>query len=342
MSTDANTHAGIAAALAAAQTELRDPPRNKEGQRRNGKQTKYAGLDDILSTARPVLASHGIAISQPVEVIDGTPTLVSRLLHTSGETLQSVWILQSKGSPQERGSELTYARRYTLEGLIGVAATDDDDGQASSKQQPRVERRGQVVDTQQRRKVEPQAEQLPQNSPEPQGPPGHTESPSPAADGVPLEDQPLPKAKREDVGRILAMLREVDAAAELEFAEDWIPAGRVAYTNACGTHDLEYQVMSDATAFARKGKRPGELTEDDRVKAYRGIRETERGRQILSAAIAAREQVLERYDAIPRNQRTELSAQLGWPHKSPNQQRTVKILRTAELWESRAPVGGGE
>lgn len=123
----------IASALAAAQAELQDPPRNKMGQVRNGRASTYAGLDDLLQSARPVLSRHGLAVTQLVEVRDGTSYLVSKLIHGSGDSLESLWQLSCTGSAQERGSELTYARRYTLEGLLGVAATDDDDGGGASK-----------------------------------------------------------------------------------------------------------------------------------------------------------------------------------------------------------------
>lgn len=119
-------------ALAAAQAEVRDPTRSKSGQVRGRTDYTYAGLDDLLEAVRPVFARHGIAIAQPIVHRDGKPFIVSQLRHESGEVLESSWELRNGGTPQDRGSEITYARRYTLEGLTGVAATADDDGREAS------------------------------------------------------------------------------------------------------------------------------------------------------------------------------------------------------------------
>jgi hypothetical protein len=121
------TKSPLAVALAAAQVELTDPGRDRKGQVRGKTDYRYVGLDGLLQTVRPVLSRHGIAISQPVEVKDGKHFVHTKLLHGSGETLDSWWELSWSGSPQDKGSEITYARRYSLEGLVGVAPTDEDD-----------------------------------------------------------------------------------------------------------------------------------------------------------------------------------------------------------------------
>jgi hypothetical protein len=130
------TKSELAAALAAAQAEIRDPERNKSGQVRGRSGYRYAGLDDLLRAIRPVLARHGLAVTQPIEVVEGQPCLVTQLRHASGEVVCSTWPLAWPNGAQERGSELTYARRYTLEGLVGVAATDDDDGEEAQQAPP--------------------------------------------------------------------------------------------------------------------------------------------------------------------------------------------------------------
>jgi ERF superfamily protein len=123
----------LAAALAAAQSEIRDPARDKKGQVRGRSDYRYAGLDDLLKAVRPALSKHGIAIVQLVELVDGKPCLLSQLRHAEGEVIASVWPLAWPNDPQQRGSELSYARRYTLEALVGVAATEDDDGSSASE-----------------------------------------------------------------------------------------------------------------------------------------------------------------------------------------------------------------
>jgi hypothetical protein len=122
----------IAAALAAAQAEITDPRREKSGTVRGRQNYKYAGLDDLLQAVRPVLSRHGLAVTQVITVLDGRLVLSSRLLHESGESIESVHPLAWEGSPQDHGSELSYARRYSLEALVGVAATDDDDASAAT------------------------------------------------------------------------------------------------------------------------------------------------------------------------------------------------------------------
>lgn len=127
---DTTTTSPLAAALAAAQAELTDPARGKAGQVKGRRDYRYAGLDDLLQTVRPVLGRHGIAIVQPIVEREGSTYLVTQLRHGSGEVLESSWRLAWSGTPQDRGSEITYARRYSLEGLVGVAPTDGDDDAA--------------------------------------------------------------------------------------------------------------------------------------------------------------------------------------------------------------------
>lgn len=132
--------AALAAALAAAQAELQDPERTKRGQVRGRNDYRYAGLDDLLRSVRPVLARHSIALTHRVEQGEADDRLVAELRHAGGGVLASSWRLTCKGTPQDRGSELTYARRYTLEGLVGVAPTEeDDDGAAASRSVPQRE-----------------------------------------------------------------------------------------------------------------------------------------------------------------------------------------------------------
>jgi len=125
----------LAEALAAAQAEISDPPRTKSGQVRGKRDYKYAGLDDLLQTVRPVLSRHGLAVVQTVDLLDGHPVLSTRLMHSAGGCISSSYPLGWDGGPQDHGSELTYARRYSLEAMVGVAATADDD--AASAQDSR-------------------------------------------------------------------------------------------------------------------------------------------------------------------------------------------------------------
>lgn len=122
----------LAAALAAAQAEIKNPQRNREvtvQTKMGGKyKFKYATLDAIIDCIRGPLTKNGLWFTQTMESIDGRLCLVTTLLHSSGERTHSTVPLGNSTSNQELGSELTYKRRYSLTALLGVAADEDDDG----------------------------------------------------------------------------------------------------------------------------------------------------------------------------------------------------------------------
>ena len=91
--------------------------------------SKYADLAAIFDAARKPLSANGLAIVQTI----GDGVLHTRLLHTSGQWIASEHPLPMSGRPQEIGSALTYARRYSLSALIGIAADEDDDATGAEK-----------------------------------------------------------------------------------------------------------------------------------------------------------------------------------------------------------------
>lgn len=128
----------IAAALAKAQGEIKNPPRNREvtvvSKRTGGKYTfKYATLDQIYDTIRKPLTQNGLWIVQPLESDgNGKYRLVTRIIHESGQEISSVTpLLVEDASNQSFGSALTYMRRYALCSLLGIAADEDDDANAA-------------------------------------------------------------------------------------------------------------------------------------------------------------------------------------------------------------------
>lgn len=92
----------------------------------------YAGLADVLDRVRPVLAARGLALIQPLttDVVAGTVTIPTRLLHRSGqEYTLGVIVFPLGQTAQQTGSAITYARRYAILAALGIAgSTDDDDG----------------------------------------------------------------------------------------------------------------------------------------------------------------------------------------------------------------------
>jgi hypothetical protein len=116
----------LAAALAAAQGMMENAIMNRINPHFK---SKYADLAAIFDAARKPLSANGLAIVQTI----GDGVLHTRLLHTSGQWIASEHPLPMSGRPQEIGSALTYARRYSLSALIGIAADEDDDANAAQK-----------------------------------------------------------------------------------------------------------------------------------------------------------------------------------------------------------------
>ena len=100
---------------------------------KQGYKYKYADLSDIIDICTPVLSEHGLSVMNIVGG-DGENVFVKAvLLHESGEWIESDSLpLPAGRTPQTAGSSITYARRYTLGSLLGVAADEDDDGSAAT------------------------------------------------------------------------------------------------------------------------------------------------------------------------------------------------------------------
>jgi hypothetical protein len=121
----------LAVALAKAQAELKNPPKDSVNPHFK---SRYADLATVRDTVLPVLARNGLSVLQLPCEMDGNPALTTVLMHgESGEFWESTILLRpGKMDPQGIGSALTYHRRYSLQALAGVAADDDDDGNAAS------------------------------------------------------------------------------------------------------------------------------------------------------------------------------------------------------------------
>lgn len=101
--------------------------------------SRYADLQDVFNAVDDALADNGLVVVQAV-MCDGTRTwLETRLIHVeSGEDFRSDYPLQpgKTNDPQALGGALTYARRYALMALLGIAAEDDDGNTASQQPKP--------------------------------------------------------------------------------------------------------------------------------------------------------------------------------------------------------------
>ena len=138
--------AAIATALAKAQTELSNPEKAMVGTVYNNRSDRphsfrYASLSSGLDIVRKTLGGQQIAIAQTTDIdrASGTVNLTTILLHTSGEWISSDWPvcqLSETSAPRRMGAALTYARRYALFTMVGIAGEDDLDAPDLINDQP--------------------------------------------------------------------------------------------------------------------------------------------------------------------------------------------------------------
>lgn len=127
------TIVNLAVAMVRVQKQIEDPTKNKKADAGGRGSYRYADLPTVLDVVRPALGAHGFAVMQFPCELDGAPALTTQLIHESGEWIETTAQLRPvKNDPQSIGSALTYARRYALLALCGIAADDDDDGRAAS------------------------------------------------------------------------------------------------------------------------------------------------------------------------------------------------------------------
>jgi hypothetical protein len=130
--------AALASALAKAQAELANPEKSLIGTIRSGRTGerertfRYAPLSSGLDIVRKTLGQHEIATVQTtaIDQAAGIVNLTTMLAHASGEWIASDWPvcpIAETANPQRMGAALTYARRYALFTLVGIAGEDDLD-----------------------------------------------------------------------------------------------------------------------------------------------------------------------------------------------------------------------
>jgi hypothetical protein len=119
----------LAAALATAQGEMHNAPLNRENPHFR---SKYADLAGIRDAVVPVLAKNGLAVTQ-ITAFNANNQLVlyTRLTHKSGQWIEGEYPI-ALDKPQQMGSQLTYARRYSLSSICGISADEDDDAEIAT------------------------------------------------------------------------------------------------------------------------------------------------------------------------------------------------------------------
>src|SRR6476659_695347 len=138
MQRSSETIGAIATALAKAQAELENPQKTLTAivhspfPREESRTFRYASLASGLDIVRKTLSKHEVATVQTTELDKeaGVIRLTTVLAHSSGEWLSSEWPVcpvAETSAPHRMGAALTYARRYALFTLVGIAGEDDLD-----------------------------------------------------------------------------------------------------------------------------------------------------------------------------------------------------------------------
>jgi hypothetical protein len=137
----------LAGALSQAQGEFPSIPKDctaKIRTKSGGEYSfRYADLETILASVRPVLAEHGLSLICDVQfqVTSNGRAMVAtvRLMHSSGQWVESSPLAvpiepdsYDRQPAQACGSSATYATRYAIEALLAIRASEDDDGAAAS------------------------------------------------------------------------------------------------------------------------------------------------------------------------------------------------------------------
>ena len=126
------TFAAIAAAMAKAQGEITGAIKDSTNPHFKN---DYADLASVSDACRPALSKNAIAVFQAPSAEGQKVTVTTLLAHSSGEWIEAdLTMTAQQNTPQGIGSCITYARRYALAAMTGVAPKDDDGNAASIRE----------------------------------------------------------------------------------------------------------------------------------------------------------------------------------------------------------------
>lgn len=127
----------LATALAKAQSEMDGAVKDSQN---SFFKSKYADLASVMDNLKKPFAKYGLSYVQSSKVTEnGNLVLVTVLMHVSGQWISGEYPVKGiKDDPQGLGSATSYARRYALSAMCGVAQVDDDG--EKSMQRPIVDR----------------------------------------------------------------------------------------------------------------------------------------------------------------------------------------------------------
>ena len=128
----------LAEALAKAQGDIEGATKDASNPafKQGARVAAYATLASVWEACRKALSSNGLAVTQTTRGGDlATVTVITTLLHASGQWMRSDLTMKPMAAtPQGIGSAITYARRYALAAMVGVAPEDDDGEGAMGRQ----------------------------------------------------------------------------------------------------------------------------------------------------------------------------------------------------------------
>ena len=252
MQQSSETIGAIAAALAKAQAELTNPEKSliatiRASSSRDQDQTfRYAALSSGLDIVRKALGGHEIATVQTTAIDKdaGLIRLTTTLAHASGEWLSSEWPvcpLAETSAPHRMGAALTYARRYALFTLVGIAGEDDLDAPdlaEGAKADGAAEADGADIPTRLR--------------PAPAAEGGASATAAPRGKGKPIRPPRLLLGTEQSAAlreRLLASLCQLQSADE---AADWVHANLAAKNTLIATDADRVEI-----GFPRQAHRDG-------------------------------------------------------------------------------------
>lgn len=120
----------LATALAKAQSVMGGAKKDKKNP---FFKSSYADLSSVFDVLREPFAANGLSVTQLMDVLEsGRSVMITRLMHLSGEFLESKVMLTDIPDPQKLGAYMTYMRRYCLMAIAGIPAEDDDGNIASA------------------------------------------------------------------------------------------------------------------------------------------------------------------------------------------------------------------
>jgi hypothetical protein len=116
-------------ALVAAKAEFQAIPKDRINPHYK---SKYSTLDAVLGAVEPALCKHGLILTHQAKGDE----FITTLYHDSGQSLSTSLPLPSFADPQKMGSWISYARRYSITGLLSVCSDEDDDGNHAAQKSP--------------------------------------------------------------------------------------------------------------------------------------------------------------------------------------------------------------